>query len=165
MKASKYIVTTALWLVLAAVPALAASPESTSMLTLPGFNTVEGSSALLVATESRAMVNIRTTGLEDGYVYTLWSASFSNPENCVDGCGGDDAELRALETGFVMQQVGGHATGNGGILNLGGSVEVVNAESAEFHIVVANHGPLDPAGLPNEFRTPGPGVQIAFFLP
>jgi hypothetical protein len=65
--------------------------------------------------------------------------------------------------GFAVQQIAGHATGADGDANFGGSIAVVNAQTAEYHIVVADHGALDPASMPDQIKTPTMNtVQIGF---
>lgn len=158
------VAATAIWLLAALAPAVAAPAvhDSASMQTLPGFAVVDGSSASLIATNDRAAITVRTNGLVPGNVYTLWAFTFSYPENCVDGCGTDDSTERPAEVGFAMQQVAGHVTGKSGNVNLGGSIAVANAEGAEYHVVVAEHGALDPEIMPEQIKTPHPGVQIGF---
>ena len=148
-----------------AAPALAAAPasavhETAEMQTLPGFVTVDGSSVTLTATASRASIRVETSQLVPGNVYTLWGFTFSHPENCVGDCGSDDSEERPGAVGFAVQQIAGHVTGASGNVNLGGSIAVENAGGAEYHIVVAEHGALDPANMPAAIKTPGPGAQI-----
>jgi hypothetical protein len=154
--------TAAVWLLATLAPAVAAPAvhDSASMLTLPGMVEVEGSTVNLVATDAKATITVKTDDLVAGNVYTLWGFTFSNPENCVDGCGFDDVARDPAGIGFAVQQVAGHVTGASGNVNFGGSIAVVNAQGAEYHIVVAEHGALDPAIMPDQIKTPGPGVQI-----
>jgi hypothetical protein len=35
-------------------------------------------------------------------------------------------------------------------------------QGVEYHIVVAEHGALDPENMPEQIKTPHPGVQIGF---
>ena len=158
------VAATAMWLLAALAPAVAAPAvhDSASMQTLPGFAVVEGSSVSLIATTNRAAITVRTDDLVAGNVYTLWAFTFSNPENCVEGCGFDDSGERPDEVGFAMQQVAGHVTGTSGNVNFGGNIAVENAQGAEYHIVIAEHGALDPASMPDQIKTPHPGVQIGF---
>ena len=114
----------------------------------------------LVATDGKAAITVRTRDPVAGNVYTRWAFTFSFPENCVDGCGFDDAELRPVEVGFALQQVAGHATGATDNVNFGGNIAVVNAQGAEYHIVVADHGPLDPEIMPDQIKSAAGGVQI-----
>jgi hypothetical protein len=158
------VAATAMWLLAALAPAVAAPAvhDSASMQTLPGFAVVEGSSVSLIATTNRAAITVRTDDLVAGNVYTLWAFTFSNPENCVEGCGFDDSGERPDEVGFAMQQVAGHVTGTSGNVNFGGNIAVENAQGAEYHIVIAEHGALDPEIMPAQIKTPHPGVQIGF---
>jgi hypothetical protein len=158
------VAATAMWLLAALAPAVAAPAvhDSASMQTLPGFAVVEGSSVSLIATSNRAAITVRTDDLVAGNVYTLWAFTFSNPENCVEGCGFDDSGERPDEVGFAMQQVAGHVTGTSGNVNFGGNIAVENAQGAEYHIVIAEHGALDPEIMPAQIKTPHPGVQIGF---
>jgi hypothetical protein len=168
MRKKILLAASALWL-LASLPPAAAAPavhDSSEMLTLPAFAAVQDSSVSLVATSERARITVKTSGLVPGNVYTLWGISFSHPEFCSipNQCGpGDD--VPGTQAGFAIQQVGGHVTGKSGNVNFGGSIAVDNAQGAEYHIVVAEHGPLDPANMPAEIKTGGPGVQIGFIAP
>ena len=42
---------------------------------------------------------------------------------------------------------------------------LTDARTAEIHLVVADHGDLDPAQMPAAIKTPGPGVQAAVHAP
>lgn len=126
---------------------------------------IEGASVQVNATSDTARIRVKTSGLEDGYAYTLWSFSFSNPGACIGGCGSDDADDRPGLVGFAVHQVAGHIVGNGDKVNFGGSIKVENAAGAEYHIVVADHGALDPGALPGQIKTPAGGVQIGIILP
>jgi hypothetical protein len=161
-----FVATVALWLLANLAPAVAApaNHDSAPMLTLPGFVEVGESSVSLVTTSNRARITVKTSDLVSGNVYTLWAFTFSAPGNCDSGCGLDDSATpeRRAAVGFAMQQVAGHVTGNSGNVNFGGSIAVENAQGAEYHIVVAEHGALDPENMPEQIKTPHPGVQIGF---
>jgi hypothetical protein len=168
MRKKLLVAASALWLLASLAPAAAApaAHDSAPMLTLPGFVEVQDSSASLVATSEGASITVHTSGLVPGNVYTLWGISFSHPENCntPNACGpGDD--VPDTPAGWAIQQVGGHVTGESGNVNFGGSIAVDNAQGAEYHIVVAEHGSLDPQNMPGQIKTPGPGVQIGFIAP
>lgn len=126
-------------------------------------------------TRSNGGVTIRfdSAGLGPHHAVTLWSVSFDHPEHCEHGgplpdgrtalCGpGDDG---ADDTGFTIQQVAGHVLGANGNADFAGHVEVEDPFGAEFHVVLADHGPMDPAQLPGQIKSPAPGTQIAFFVP
>ena len=142
--------------------------KDSSVYTLPGFGLVEGASVDARITNGGVNLSIQTNGLTPGNAYTLWSISFSNPEECTDGmedrlCGPGDSG--AGPQGFAMNLVGGHMVGASGQLTISGQVDVDNATGAEYHIVVADHGAMDPSLLPEQIMTPGPGVQIGFLAP
>ena len=136
--------------------------------TLPAMTEVLGASVDSRVTDGGANISIHTNGLTAGNAYTLWSISFSNPEYCewgMDGrfCGpGDDGPG---PQGFAVNYVGGHIVGGSGHLTISGRVDVDNAANAEFHVIVADHGLKDPSLLPDQIKTPGPGVQIGFLVP
>jgi hypothetical protein len=170
MRKKLLVAASALWLLASLAPAAAAPAVhySSEMRAFPPpfAEVVQDSSVSLVATSERARITVKTSGLVPGNVYTLWGISFSHPENCITphACGpGDD--VPDTPAGFAIQQVGGHVTGESGNVNFGGSIAVENAQGAEYHIVVAEHGSLDPQNMPGQIKTPGPGVQIGFIAP
>jgi hypothetical protein len=132
---------------------------------LPGGNVrVDDASVDARIKGESANISFHTNGLVGGNAYTVWSISFSDPNACSNGsgeqsCGFGDEALS------VVQQVGGNIAGASGKLTISGRVEVDNAASAEYHIVLANHGPLDPSTMPLQIKSPGPGVQIGFLVP
>ena len=152
----------------ATVAGAKASKNTSDVYTLPGFALVDGASVDSVITPGGVRIKMRTNGVTSGNAYTLWSISFSNPEECAHGVGaqlcgpGDDGPG---PQGFAVQQVGGNIAGASGNLTIAGRVTVDDAVNAEYHVVLADHGPKDPAQLPAQIKTPGPGVQIGFLLP
>ena len=156
-------------MLIAALPALVSAGErrDAEMQTLPGFVTVDGSSISVNATAKKATFNIKTSGLTSGNAYTIWVFSFANPAACTDSeCGEDDADDQPDVVGFAVNQAAGKIVGNGDNANFGGSVKVDNPKGSEFHVVVADHGPKDPAQMPLQIKSPSPdGVQIGIILP
>jgi hypothetical protein len=159
-------------ILIAAIPVVAVAGDKRDgpvhLLPATAVNDVDGATVVVNATAGQAHITLRTSGLTPGNAYTLWSISFSNPELCNHGSGellcgqGDDIPG---PHGFEMSKVAGHMAGASGKVNFGGTVSVENAAGAEYHIVVANHGPKVPADMPLQIKTPGPGVQIGFILP
>lgn len=161
-------------MLVAAIPAVAVASDRRDgpvhLLPANAGNAVLGATVVVNATADQAHITLRTSGLIGGNAYTLWSISFSYPQECSHGnaglgllCGpGDDGPG---PQGFAIQQAAGHIVGNSGRANFGGSVPVANAAGAEYHIVVADHGPKVPADMPLQIKSPGPGVQIGFILP
>lgn len=149
--------------------------EESPVYALPGpFGApIDGASATIRRSNGGATVSFNSSGFGPHHAVTMWAVSFSNPENCDFGnplpdgrtalCGmGDDG---APDTGFQVQQLAGHIVGANGNANLGGHVDVANPFGAEFHVVLADHGPMDPSQLPGQIMSPAGGTQIALFIP
>ena len=119
--------------------------------------TIEGASARLVASELGASFEVRTRELTPGHVYTIWLVAINNPDACAaspcesaDVLGNTDAVLADVRWGAgAVADADGEASfvawapvgawesswfGHG----------FTNAEHAELHIVVNDHGPLIP---------------------
>lgn len=134
---------------------------------------IDGASASITRSEGGVSIQVDSSGFGAHHAVTVWLFSFDHPENCDFGgalpdgrarlCGfGDDG---APDTGFQVQQLAGHVLGANGNANFGGHAKVGNPMGAEFHVVLADHGPMDPTQLPEQIMSPAPGSQIAFFLP
>lgn len=162
------VIATVMVLATATTAGAGVTKDETSVYTLPGFALVEGASIEARMTPGGVTISAHTNGLTGGNAYTLWSVSFSHPEHCTHGSGGrlcgpgDDGPG---PQGFAFQQAGGNVAGASGNLTISGHVIVENATGAEYHIVVADHGPLDPSALPDQIMSPAPGVQIGFLVP
>jgi hypothetical protein len=158
-------------IMIAALPLVATAGERRSApmheLTDTGPGAViPGTSITVNATSKRASIKVKTRELTGGNAYTIWVFSFSNPSACVEGCGFDEAEDPADPALFNVDRVAGHIVGNGNKGNFGGSIKVPNADGAEYHVVVADHGPKDAAQLPDQIKTPHPNqIQIGIILP
>ena len=156
-----------------AASARGSNHEESPVYGLPAFDEIDGSSATIKRSNGGATVTFNSSGFGPHHAVTMWAISFSNPENCDFGgplpdgrtslCGmGDDG---AADTGFKIQQLAGHIVGAIGNANFGGHVSVENPLGAEFHVVLADHGPMDPAQLPGQIMSPAGGTQIALFIP
>lgn len=151
-----------------------AQQQDSPVYTLPPpLGAVAGASASVTRTNGGVTINVDSSGFGAHHAVTGWVVSFDDPANCDFGsllpdgrmalCGpGDDT---AMDTGFSIQQFAGHVVGANGNANFGGHVKVGNPMGAEFHVVLADHGPMDPAELPHQIKSPAPGSQIAFFIP
>jgi hypothetical protein len=118
---------------------------------------VEGGQAELFSTEAGITMNLRTSGLEEGHIYTAWWVVINNPENCsASPCAPDDVlgnvdgvvtevtyadgilvtEDREME--FAAALAAGEVPeawfGNG----------LTNPMGAEIHIVIQDHGTAIP---------------------
>jgi hypothetical protein len=116
---------------------------------------IEGAHAELFSTEDGIAMNIRTTGLENGHVYTAWWIVFNNPENCAaeictpadigaEGVNGNVtyADGILLTEDGRMELAGSLATGE--IPEAWFDVPLSNPLGADVHIVLHDHGPVIP---------------------
>ena len=154
-----------------------AQHQSSPVWELPAVSPlVDDASSSITRSNGGVAIRFDSSGLGAHHAVTLWSISFDHPENCANGgplpdgrvalCGpGDDAPAMQEAVGFAVQQVAGHVLGSNGNANFAGHVDVEHPFDAEFHVVLADHGPKDPAMLPDQIMSPAPGTQIAFFVP
>jgi hypothetical protein len=116
---------------------------------------VEGAQAELFSTENGITMNFRTTGLENGHVYTAWWIIFNNPENCAaapcapSDIGGDGVNANVTYADGIlvsdegrMEFAGSLAAGD--IPEAWFGDPLSNPLGAEVHLVVHDHGPLIP---------------------
>ena len=100
---------------------------------------VDGATASIHRNAAGVTINIHTVGLDPGHAYTAWLFEV----NC------------QLSAGPV--QLTGHVVGGSGVGNFSGRVgvnsdptrPVQDPHGGDFHVVIADHGPLDPADMPN----------------
>ena len=138
------------------------------LLTMPGGEVVEGTSAQLIRTDNRISITIHSKGLVPGDVYTVWWVLFNNPGACsaapdgdpsVPHCGPDDIHnaeglnLNALARISSLYTVGNIADANGeamfsaaldvgdplGMVHFGPNIEA--PEDAWVRLVIRTHGP------------------------
>jgi len=118
---------------------------------------VEGAQAELFATENGITMNFRTSGLEEGHVYTAWWAIINNPENCeTSPCTGADIlgntdgvnaevtyadSILASEEG-KMEFAAYLATGDVPEAWFGNGL--TNPLGAEVQVIINDHGPFIP---------------------
>jgi hypothetical protein len=122
----------------------------------------------LVRNKHGVTMNIFTTELDPGAVYTVWWIIFNEPENCPEaGCSGADL---GTTNGAVIWATG-HVVGNDGFVNLsahlsegdtsgdqpfplpGNDVGLVDASKAEIHLVVRTHGDPIPGSVYEQLST------------
>lgn len=116
---------------------------------------VEGAEATLLTTDKGAFASFTTRDLTPGNVYTLWFVAINDPQACESSpCGPPDVLERTAETdtdvGYAAGLIAGpEGTGRfvvhqplGPIPQAWFGNEYTNAQSAEIHLVVNEHGPL-----------------------
>lgn len=126
---------------------------------------------------------VKTTGLTPGNVYTLWFVVFNNPESCEGGCNGPDLIGNPAVNGTLAFGAGAIAAGDGSITLAGYLQEgdtsgypddfpiqplpgadtglaVGNADGAEIHLVVRDHGQPVPGLVSEQLHTFGGGCDV-----
>jgi hypothetical protein len=156
--------------VLLAVPAQAAPPDRSSgpMYVFGDEAEIDSTNSTLNRRDNGVSMNIRTRDLDPGHTYTVWWVIFNNPDACVGACSGDDLEND--EAGPAMGYAAGNVVGNSGRSGFGSSLKVddgtgfafgmlTNPRGAEIHLVVRDHGPLNPEWMPDQIKTFGGGCD------
>jgi hypothetical protein len=133
--------------------------------------------------DDEVKLKIKTRELKPNHIYTVWWVIFNKPGACsAPGCGLDDFFLpdgspnfaqRAATEMSAVWATGGIARHNGkakframleenvapGQVNFGPGL--TDAEIAEFHIVIRDHGPDDQGLLYEQMHTFGGGCNNA----
>lgn len=141
------------------------------------FNTTEVvpfAGANLTRTDTSVSTFMYSVGIEPNHAYTAWWVVFNNPSACVGGCGLDDVLATVGEnandnpadigvfyaSGKYANAIG--AVGLGGTLREGDTSNcvpvgdgpfsvlcnpLIDAENAEIHVVVRDHGPMVPGQI------------------
>ncbi len=127
---------------------------------------VPSSSSMLVRTSFGATMTLQTSGLIPGNTITIWWVIFNNPEFCSGGenpfglkCDAGDFSNPDVEASAMY--AAGHVIGESGTGNFAASLTIgkttkqvlfgpglTNPEGADIHLIVRDHGPLDPALMP-----------------
>ncbi len=123
-------------------------------------------SSTIVRNQNGVSLTLNTSGLEPGSAVTVWWAVFNNPDDCEGGCNG--ADLSNPDVNADVIYAAGHVVGGNGTANFaahlnegdsGGSLfpqpspGLIDAETAEIHIVVRSHGPAIPGMIPEQIHT------------
>jgi hypothetical protein len=173
---------------LAALLPLSALASATST-TSPVYSFADGSvkgASTLVRNKNRVSATLQTSGLDAGAAYTVWWVIFNLPENCSDPCNLDDIFVNgdpeqgmnwlAIEEAQIsLLWAAGHVIGNNGIGNFGASLSegkatgellfgpgLVDAQTAEIHLVARTHGSPIPGQIKAQIHTFGGGCEVNF---
>ncbi len=126
---------------------------------------IEGTSAVLEKGPFGAAMAIKSSGLTPGDVVTVWWVAIQNHQNCKSNpCTPKEAMGNALENDSVSTLAAGGVVAADGTISLAsflpkGNVEgnffattFHSPETAEYHLPMHNHGPLDP-GIAEDMLT------------
>lgn len=126
---------------------------------------VDDAWASLVRTANGVSYQIHTNSLTPGNAYTLWLVIVNNPEACApQPCTAPDIILNAASDSQV-RYAAGHVAGGSGEGTLAGAVRegalsgwltdrsFDDSTTAEVHLVVNDHGPAQPAFMPDMIHT------------
>jgi hypothetical protein len=169
---------------LLAVPAAAAGPPQSSDVILTSDGVTVVGNATLKRQNGKVNLNVKTTGLEAGAAYTVWFVVFNDPAACVGGCDGDDLFTVPAAKGAICYAAG-HVVGNKGKGNfaanlreggancdltdfadvtgltpLGQASGLIDASSAEIHIVTRTHGAPIPGQVDEQISSFGGGCSV-----
>lgn len=155
----------------------ASAANSFKVVPVVKFNTTEVvpfAGAQLARTDSAVSGFIYSVGIQPHHAYTAWWVVFNNPAGCVGGCGlddvlatvGENANNNPADIGVFYAD--GKYVGVIGAVGLGGTLRegdtsycvpagdgpfsalcnpLVDANTAQIHLVVRDHGPMVPGQI------------------
>lgn len=119
---------------------------------------IEETSAVLEKGPFGAAMAIKSSGLTPGNVVTIWWVAIQNHQNCESNpCSPKEAMGSGLENDVVVTLAVGGVVAEDGTISLAsflpkGEVDgnffdttLHSPETAEYHLPMHNHGPLDPS--------------------
>jgi hypothetical protein len=154
-----------------------AATRTTSDVTLMGNPKAVVGTSTLTRTDSGIALVLHTTGLQAGHTVTIWWMIFNHPQACRNGaytpedpydpprCGmadvqNPDAGLSVLyAAGNIVDEDGEADFGaylregdtDGAIMGL--ELGLLDAAAADVHLVVRDHGPVDPRHVVEQIHT------------
>jgi hypothetical protein len=165
--------------------ALASARSTTSPVYSFADSSVKGTSTL-VRNENGISATLHTSGLEANAAYTIWWVVFNLPENCSAPCNLDDLFINgdpalgmnwtAIDAAQIsLLWAAGHVTGSNGTGNFGASLAkgrvtgellfgpgLIDARTAEIHLVARTHGSPIPGLIKEQIHTFGGGCEINY---
>lgn len=118
---------------------------------------IEGTTAVLETGPFGAAMAIKSSGLTPGDVVTIWWVAIQNHQNCnANPCTPQEAMGNGMENDVVVSLAAGGVVALDGTISLAsylpaGDVDgnffnttLHSPETAEYHLPMHNHGPLDP---------------------
>lgn len=156
----------------ATVAGAAAAQHNTAPVFVFGHPTeiIPGATSTLVTNDAGATMTLHTTRLSPGHVVSVWWVVFNQPQACAGGqgglrCGHSDLSNAAVQASVLYASghvIGGDGTGEWGAhLRVGDTTGALFGSgllaptTADIHLVVHDHGPVDPALMPAEIHSFG----------
>jgi hypothetical protein len=119
---------------------------------------IEGTSAVLEKGPFGVAMAIKSSGLTPGNVVTIWWVVIQKPQNCKSNpCTPKEAMGSETETDSVASLAAGGVVAEDGTVSLASFLPIGDVkgnffdttfhspETAEYHLPMHNHGPLDPS--------------------
>jgi hypothetical protein len=141
----------------------------------PNAGTTAGTSTL-TRTDSGIALVLHTTGLQAGHTVTIWWMVFNHPEACISGatttetpddprCG--MADMHNPAAGLSVLYAAGNIVDEDGEADFGAYLRegdtdgalpgmglgLLDAAAADVHLVVRDHGPVDPRHVVEQIHT------------
>lgn len=126
--------------------------------------TVAGASGSVVRTDNGVSYKINTSGLVPGNAYTVWLVVINNPGFCA-GSPCTAGEILNAASNSQVTYGGGHVAGGSGKGTFAGHVSegalsgwlpdraLIDARTADIHLVLNDHGPALPEFMPGMIKT------------
>ena len=117
---------------------------------------IEGTTARLVTGPEGASMHLQTTGLSPGNAVTIWFVAVQKPELCEKNPCSPVEAMGMLEMETVAVNGGGTIVSKDGTIEVSAHLpagkvptnlfdkDFVSPETAEYHLVIHDHGPLIP---------------------
>lgn len=128
---------------------------------------IEGSEAILIRSPDGASMQITSSGITPGHAITAWFVAVQNPEACASNPCSPMEAMGMVETNSVAVNGGGTVVPEDGVIFLSAflpagevptnlyDTQLTEPETAEYHLVIHDHGPLIPdlaADMLSSFR-------------
>lgn len=142
---------------------------------------IEGTVAVLEKGPFGAAMAVRSTGLTPGDVVTIWWVAIQKPEMCESTpCSPKDAMGNSAVVDSITSLAAGGVVAEDGTISLAGflpkgevegnffDTTLHSPETAEYHLPMHNHGPLDPAiadAMLSSFRAGCTDESLPTFYP
>ncbi len=117
---------------------------------------VDGSTALLVTSADGASMHLSTRGLTPGHAVTIWFVALQNPHLCEQNPCSPVEAMGMPEMDTVAVNGGGTVVPANGMIEVSAylpagevpsnlfETDFISPETAEYHLVIHDHGPLIP---------------------